>query len=251
MRSFNKVFVIALPRCATVSMCDALGELGVPTAHLGKIYGEPTAEHNDPFRLKRMHQQIQAGDFQLDVLKQCSGLADYPVCSFDVLEQLDMAYPDSLFINVRRDDNIQRWLQSVERQFVGLQLVKSGQQASEDDKEFMRVVMAFREMTFGQAAFDVGIYLDAYQRFQRCVGKYFVGRETALLEIDDVSQLEDSGFRQLCHFLDCSLPGVAFPRNNDHSTAPFRAFMSALAAGQVSSQTGIQPQPVVQPPAVG
>ncbi|MEM7474900.1 MAG: sulfotransferase family protein [Planctomycetota bacterium] len=241
MRSFNKVFVIALPRCATVSMCDALGVLGIRTAHLGRIYGEDTLEHNNPDRLRHMHDQITKKDFDFEILKQCDGLADYPACSFDVLRELDRAYPQSLFINVRRDRDIQRWLQSIERQFVGLQLLRAGEGKSADDSSFMKTILSFRKMTFGQSDFEAEAYHRSYQDFQSRVKEFFSGRASMLLSIADISELETSGFRQICEFLECEVPISAFPRSNKHSELPSQFFMEALAAGQVESQTGIQP----------
>lgn len=241
MRKFNKLFVIALPRCATVSMCDAVGMLGIRTAHLGRIYGEATKEHNNPARLRRMHQQIEAGDYQFDILEECSGLADYPVCSFEVFKKLDSAWPGSLFINVRRDNDRTRWLQSVERQFVGLQMVKAGKSSTQEEQQFMRVMLSFREMTFGQAEFDPEVYSDAYQNYQQNIEQYFADRPADLLNFSDISELEDTGFKQLSDFLGCDPVSDPFPRSNDHSALPYRAFMEALEEGQISSLTGIKP----------
>ena len=241
MRSFNKIFVIALPRCATVSVSEALGILGIRTAHLGRIYGEQTGEHNDPVRLARMLEQLQQGDYQLDLLNECDGLADYPACCRDVIEGLDREYSDSLFINVRRDGDLQRWLQSVERQFVGLRMVKAAVQASVEEKQFMQVMLRFREMTFGQAEFDAEFYLRAYHDYQAHIDDYFRGRSDDLLTIEDISQLEVEGFQQVCRFLDCAVPDESFPRSNQHSEKPYNAFMRALEEGTIVSQTGIRP----------
>ena len=240
MRKFNKVFIIALPRCATVSLCDALGLLGIPTAHLGRIYGEQTQEHNNPARLKRMYEQITKGDFKLDILEQCMGLADYPVCCTEVFSQLDQAYPGSLFINLRRDQDVGRWLQSVERQFVGLQMVKAGKTSTEEEQEFMKVMLYFRELTFGQAKFDATAYEHTYQHYQARLSDYFAGRAD-FLNISDIADLESTGFEQLCNFLECEKPDQAFPRSNDHSDLPYKAFMQALEDGRIESQTGIRP----------
>jgi hypothetical protein len=242
MREFNKIFVIALPRCATVSMCDALGLLGVPTAHLGKIYGEQTSEHNNPQRLMRMYEQISAGDYQLDVLRDCRGLADYPACCSEVFPRLDQQYPGSLFINVRRDGDTERWLQSVERQFVGLQLVKQGRQATEEEQRFMKVMLAFREMTFGQSKFDADAYLRAYQKFQAKVGEYFAQRRECLLDIAEIGELQTNGFQRLAEFLQCEALDRPFPNSNQHSVNPQFAFMQALVEGRITSQTGIHPE---------
>lgn len=243
MRKFNKLFVIALPRCATVSTSDALGVLGVKTAHLGKIYGEVSTRHNDPQRLLRMHEQIESGDFKLDVLELCDGLADYPACIFEVVRHLDQAYPGSLYVNIKRDSDKIRWVQSVERQFVGLQLLNSEANSTEEEKSFLKIMLAFREMTFGQASFDMTAYLSAYDRYQEQIDGYFASRSD-ILTVPDIRDLELSGFQLLADFLQCPVPDEAFPRSNVHSELPTQKFMQALEEGLIQSQTGIKPAKV-------
>ncbi len=245
MRDFNKIFVIALPRCATVSLCDALGTVGVPTAHLGRIYGEKSFEHNNPQRLTRIYEQISAGDYDLDILRECRGLADYPACAVHVFRELDRQYPGSLFVNVRRDNDLERWIQSVERQFVGLQLVKQGKQATPEEQRFMQVMLGLREMTFGQSKFDAEVYLAAYRDYQQSVAETFAARRHDLLEIEDIAELERSGFQQICEFLQCPTVDVPFPNSNQHSLRPNQAFMLAIEEGRVVSQTGIKPESAI------
>lgn len=220
-------------------MCDALGMLGIRTAHLGRIYGSSTAEHNDPQRLKRMLEQIELRDFSLDILQECEGLADYPACIPDVIEALDLEFPGSLFINVKRDVDRQRWIQSVERQFVGLQLLKSGRVTTTDEKDFMRVVRRFRELTFGQAEFDAERYVRAYDDFQATISSYFKDRANDLLQFDSVQALESEGFSRLAVFLQTDKPDSLFPKSNTHSQLPAQRFLQALEAGEIESQTGI------------
>lgn len=240
MRDFNKIFVIALPRCATVSMSQALGILGIPTAHLGHIYGEPAKEHYHPQRLTRIYQQICAGDFDLDILRQCRGLADYPVCCIEIIERLSLQYPDSLFINVRRDADLQGWIQSVERQFVGLQLLKQSRAATEQDQQFMQVMLALRKMTFGQSEFSAQVYLDAYRHYQSAVEKAFARRQSQLLQFEYIDDLRQNGFARLCEFLELPQCDQPFPNLNQHGLAPQAAFMRALQSGTIVSQTGLQ-----------
>ncbi len=250
MRSFNKIFILALPRCATVSLCDALGQLGIPTAHLGCIYGEAAAEtnaeHHHPQRLSRIYQQISLGDYNLDVLRDCRGLADYPACCPSVFQQLDRQYPGSLFVNVRRDGDLLSWLQSVERQFIGLQLVKQNVEASADERQFMQVMLSLRAMTFGQSQFDPEVYLRAYHAYQQQVEQTFAARPGDLLQFDDTAELESVGFERLCEFLECPNPGWTFPNSNVHSQRPKAAFLQALAEGKIKSQTGIEMGSVIQ-----
>lgn len=241
MREFNKVFVIALPRCATVSMYEALGMLGIRIAHLGRIYGEPGIAHYDARRLVRINEQIECGDFNLDVLRECQGLADYPACCETVFSRLDRQYPGSLFINIRRSSDRHRWIQSVERQFVGLQLAKQSRQATEEERQFMHAMLNLREMTFGQSQFDAAVYLRAYEQHQRAVASYFSRRPDDLLDIEDTAELEEHGFERLCQFLEHPTVDLEFPNVDSHSEVPRRVFMEALKQGSIVSQTGIQP----------
>ncbi|WP_166820335.1 sulfotransferase [Thalassoroseus pseudoceratinae] len=233
MRRFNKIHVIALPRCATVSVCDALRMLGIRLAHLGRIDPQTGDEHHDTSRLVRMHQQITQGDARLDILEECDGLADYPACIASVYQTLDRQYPGSLFINVRRDSNPQAWLSSARRQFIGLRLLKSRPNATGGDHDFVDVMNEFREMTFGSREFDGDKYLHAYHAYQQEVERYFAERPDALLDIPDISVLNGQGFDRLCDFLDCAKPSRKFPYNNRHSIAPEQAYRSALSNGTI------------------
>jgi hypothetical protein len=249
MRIFNKLFVIALPRCATVSMSQALGMLGIPTAHLGKIYHfDNTRQHNaeklgeshhDTEQLGKMLQQIEAGDFELEILSQCRGLADYPACCFEVMQHLDRQYPGSLFVNVKRS-SIDRWLQSVEAQFMGLELLNIAKASTLNNSSFIEVMQRFRKMTFGHIRFDALRFAEAYVRFQTQVTKYFCNRSD-LLEFPDVSQLSSEGFARLAQFLEIRpVPEMPFPCSNNHSRAPEQAFLAALRTGKIHSQTGLK-----------
>lgn len=245
MRQFNKIFVISLPRCATVSLSEALSIIGIPTAHLGKIYTAShsrNAVHHDAARLERIYEQLVAGDFELDILRECRGLVDYPVCCMPVIERMDHQYPGSLFINVRRDNSIDAWLQSVERHFVGLELlhaeVDAGLNASAESRKLLRLMHEFRSMTFGQSEFDAIAYRQAYTSYQHDVARYFETRPSEILQIADVSDL-NNGFSLLTEFLETDVPTQAFPRNDAHSLQPKQAFMRALAAGSIASQTGL------------
>lgn len=242
MREFNKLFIVSMPRCATVSMSQAVGMLGIPTAHLGKIYGEPGSGHSHPQRLERMLQQIEAGDYQLEVLDQCRGLADYPACCLSVIQRLDQQYPGSLFINVARQNSIQRWLQSVESQFVGLELLNADREARPEEKRFLEVMLRFRVMTFGAQNFDARVYAKAYDQYQQAIQDSFSGSDN-LLNIADASDLANNGMQRLCQFLEITgtshYSSLTFPYSNEHSSKPRAAFLNALRQGRVISQTGI------------
>ncbi len=247
MRRFNKIHVIALPRCATVSVCDALRLLGIRLAHLGRIDRESNEEHHDTSRLVQMHRQIVAGDLRLKILDECDGLADYPACITPVYQALDELYPGSLFINIRRDSNPEAWLRSAQRQFIGLRLLKSKPASSDQDQDFVDVMNDFREMTFGSREFDAEMFLRAYNTYQHDVESYFANKPGSLLDIPDIGQLNDRGFDLLCDFLNCRRPDASFPYNNHHSIAPEQAYRSALADGVITSSIERDPHSDTRP----
>ncbi len=244
MRVFNKLFVVSLPRCATVSMSQALGRLGIPTAHLGQIYGNAATAslpHHDTQRLVRLYAQVREGDLNLEVLAECRGLADYPACCLPVLVKLREHYPHSLFINVRRDRSQERWLQSVEQQFVGLELIGSVQRATTEQQILVDVLRFFRKLTFGQADFIAADYLAAYHDYQAAVGSLqATDCPDNWLQFEDAADLEPFGFDRLCDFLQVSCPREPFPRCDEHSRLPEEAFRCGIRAGTVVSQTGIR-----------
>ena len=247
MRNFNRLFVISLPRCATVSVARAVGMLGIPIAHLGRIFSESNARsetaepHFELSTLRHLHHQILNGDFHLDLLLECRGLADYPACCPNVLSNLDREFPGSLFINVRRDTSVDHWLQSVEIQFVGSELLAAKSGHDSDFLQLMELLRCFRLWTFGNESFDAQQYRMAYDHYQAWVTEYFCDRDQ-LLSISHTELLEAQGFTQICDFFQIeSVPQLAFPRSNQHSHAPRRAFFDALRRGAIQSTTGIVP----------
>lgn len=242
MRAFNKLFVVSLPRCATVSMSQALGMLDIPTAHLGKIYcGTPLdhGQHHDMQRIVRMFEQVRSGDPHLEVFTECRGLADYPACCLPVLVKLREHYPHSLFINVRRDRSLERWLQSVEQQFVGLELLGAPQRATTEQPLLIDVLRFFRKLTFGQADFAAAEYLAAYHNYQTAVNSLqATDGPDNWLQFEDAADLEQFGFARLCDFLQMDCLQASFPRCDEHSRLPEEAFRRGIRAGTVISQTG-------------
>lgn len=244
MRRFNKLFVIALPRCATVSISQALGLMGFKTAHLGSIYGESDNSHHELDQLARLAEQIESGDWDLDILRRCRGLADYPVCSMPIVRQLDRQYPGSLFVNVRRDDSVDRWLQSVETHFVGCDLLLESPSTSNERRKLIRLLQRFRNLTFGQTQFDAERYRTAYVQYQQEIQSYFEHRDD-LLEFPNIHSLKSQGFSRLAEFLQIdSYPQCDFPKSNLHSRLPQQAFAAAIKNGSIRSQTGIHPADV-------
>jgi hypothetical protein len=239
MRYFNKLFVIALPRCATVSISQALGLMGIKTAHLGSIYGEDNNVHYELENLKRLAEQVAQGDWDLDILRRCRGLADYPVCCLPAIRQLDRQYPGSLFVNVQRDNSIDRWLQSIEMHFVGSDLLLETPGTDDEQRQLIKTLRQFREMTFGNKTFSAQLYRAAYTKYQSEVREYFRHRND-LLQLADPESLKSTGFANLAAFLEWDMiPLFDFPESNNHSRLPKKMFIEALLAGKIKSQTGI------------
>jgi hypothetical protein len=248
MRDFNKLFVVALPRCATVSISQALGMMGVRIAHLGSINGQSRDSHHELKHLSRMAGQIDSQDWNLEILQHCRGLADYPVCCMSAIEQLDQRFPNSLFINVRRDRSVDRWLKSVEIQFVGFDLLLSDPNTTSQQRQLIQILRKFRKMTFGSEIFDADLYRAAYEQYQANIAGFFRHRDD-LLEFSDLEQLNLDGFQRLAEFLGMApVDYGGFPKSNAHSQLPHQAFARALREGRIRSQTGIQWSELVDAP---
>lgn len=250
MRIFNKVFVTSLPRCATVSLGQALAVLGIPTAHLGRIYWPPQqaansaelppAQHSDPLKFIELFKQINRDDYDLDILRTTRGLADYPACCLLRLNGLIRQYPDSLCIHVGRDRSQQAWLQSVERQFVGLDQLEAIAPAA-GRTEFMQALRAFRRETFGDATFDATTYRQAYHAHQAAVARLARQAPDRWLLFEDIDELPTQGLERLASFLHVPTPAIQFPHASAHSQEATAAFADALRQGKIRSQTGCEP----------
>jgi hypothetical protein len=244
MRTFNKLFVTSLPRCATVSICHALAHMGIPLSHLGKTY-QPTDEalkwsssHHDPQRFIELYQRLERGDYEPTCLQDSRGMADYPACCPTRLERFAQRFPNSLFLHVARDADVHKWLQSTERQLVGLDLLDA-EQTDPTGRRFMQVMRSFRRETFGTSSFDAKLFERAYTEHQRWIQGLASSAPEQWLVFSDISELVSEGFRKLATFLDVPAPNLPFPHAEEHSRRASRAFYAALRKGIISSQTGI------------
>ena len=246
MRKFNKLFVVSLPRCATVSMCKALKRCGLRIAHLGKVMEDPAngplaEKHFDIDELEKLLAEIKQGCYRFSLLERCEGLADYPACTFQILEHLAHEYPESLYINVRRDHSLAKWMQSIERQFVGRELLSRGD-SDPVRQRLNHALREFRQMTFGQSNFDALRYEQAYRTYQAKLSAFFGEKNESLLQFSDTTELQQFGYARLCKFIQIPQICEEFPRSNSHSNPTATAFMSALSRGEIVSQTGILPE---------
>jgi hypothetical protein len=164
--TFNKIFIIGLPRTATTSVCLAMLGLGYKTAH--NAYTE-------------------------NAFNEAQVIADTPVfCDF---EKLDKHFPNSKFIYLTRNE--EAWLPSIkqllQRMIVNLQRNDGG--FNPHLKRCYNDV--FSPLTVDNIAQD-DFLLQCYQRHQASIIEYFQDREDDLLTID-VS--EPSSYQALLAFL--------------------------------------------------
>ena len=166
----QKIFIIGLPRTATTSVCVALLDLGIKTAHTA--YTQQT-------------------------MNQAQALADTPIfCDY---QALDLQYPQAKFIYLQRDSQL--WLASIRqlltRMYVNLQRTDGG--FNPTLKRCYKQI--FQPLTLENIASDTFL-LDCYQRHKQGVLEYFSTRQQDLLLLD-VSQ-QDS-YATLVKFLGLSV----------------------------------------------
>lgn len=255
MREFNKLFVTSLPRCATVSVSQALAQLGLPIVHLGKRYvadkvpppnaattslatvestksseTDDSQRHYDPLAFIDLFRQLADDDYDLRCLQKARGIADYPACCPQRLKRLDQQYPGSLFIHVARHRNVEAWLQSIEKHFIGLDLLD---QAIRDPvhREFRAAMQHFRYETFGSVVFDTKLYRNAYDSYHVQINRWSADAPQRWLVFDDIGDLASQGIPRLVEFL--QLPrepwheAWSFPHSDAHSGAAKAAFHAA------------------------
>ena len=150
--TFNKIFIIGLPRTATTSVCLAMLGLGYKTAH--NAYTE-------------------------NAFSEAQVIADTPVfCDF---KKLDKHFPNSKFIYLTRNE--EAWLPSIkqllQRMIVNLQRSDGG--FNPHLKRCYNDV--FSPLTIENIAQD-DFLLQCYQRHQASIFEYFQDRVGDLLTID-------------------------------------------------------------------
>ncbi len=166
----QKIFIIGLPRTATTSVCVALLDLGIKTAHTA---------------------------YTQQAMNQAQALADTPIfCDY---QALDLQYPQAKFIYLQR--NSQLWLASIRqlltRMYVNLQRTDGG--FNPTLKRCYKQI--FQPLTLENIASDTFL-LDCYQRHKQGTLDYFSTRQQDLLLLD-VSQ-QDS-YATLVKFLGLSV----------------------------------------------
>jgi len=177
--SFNKVFILGLPRTGTTSICSALLNEGLTVAHTA--YTDKTFE-----------------DAQV--------LADTPIyCDY---QALDKHYPNSKFVVLTRQP--EAWLPSIKQL-----LLRMFVNVTRDDGGFNPIIK--RSFTSIFAPFtkenieNDDFLLQCYNKHLAEIESHFNGRE------DDVIYVEvsnDADYSKLCDFLKIKSQHSAFPHLN-------------------------------------
>ncbi len=177
--SFNKVFILGLPRTGTTSICSALLNEGMKVAH--------TAYTNKTFELAQV-------------------LADTPI--YNDYKALDSHYPKSKFVVLTRP--MDKWLPSIsqllQRIFVNV---------TRDDGGFNPIIK--RSFTSAFSPFtkenieNPDFLVSCYDRHLSEIKAHFKEREADVIHLEVNN---DDDYSRLCNFLDIETKHSAFPHLN-------------------------------------
>ena len=163
--STGRVIGVGLNKTGTTTLGSALNMIGIDTIDY------PT----DP----RTQEQLENGDYRLDILDKYSAVTDMPVGFF--YPQLDKVYPGSRFILTVRDKN--DWLKSVASHwpFV-LDWCKR-------NKQFGRFTYYTFAVVYGSIQYNQDRYGYVYDSYVDRVNDYFRDRPDDLLGTDRLRAL--------------------------------------------------------------
>lgn len=179
-----KVLGIGLSRTGTMSLAQALGQLGYRAANF--------VDHREA---RRGESSWFAGDFDTDSLSGFDAAVDLPLPAF--YPQLDARYPGSKFILTIRDP--ETWLVSVRRHWSVTPITDDSQG---NYRRWVRLAM------YGTFGFSAARMRFVYAEHLRAVTAYFAGRPRDLLVLDICG---GQGWEQLCPFLGKPQPPGDFP----------------------------------------
>lgn len=174
----KKIFDIGWHRTATKSMCEAMSILGF------------SAKHN-PMDILKSDTLAES-----EALKLYDFLADFPIPIY--FKEIDVAFPNSKFIFVKRDT--ESWLKSCKQLF---QFREKNVWPKEVNKLHMKV--------YGTEFFIKEDMEKAYQSHNESVCEYFKDRENFLeFPLFEIPESQDK-WKLLCEFVDRPIPDVPFP----------------------------------------
>ena len=183
----GRIFAIGLNKTGTTTLGQALTMLGVPTIDY------PTDS--------RTLEQLEQGDYKLDILKCYKAVTDMPVGFF--YPQLDKLYPGSRFILTVRDKP--SWLRSVRDHWPFVM------DWARHEEEFRRFTYYAFTAVYGSPHYNEDRYSYVYDSHEQGIRTYFSGRPDDLL-IMNISA--GDGWEKLCPFLGIPIPGKPFPHLN-------------------------------------
>ncbi len=196
-----KIFCVGLSRTGTRSLTAALCQLGYDARH---------------FRYTRQALRLGPdGTLGLDLayFHDPDAFLDVPVSAF--YPELDVAFPDSLFIHTVRDK--ESWLKSCERY---------GNRREDPEMESLRIKL------YGAPTFDRDSFEKAYDKHVKGIESYFRSRADTLLTLD---VLGGEGWAQLCPFLGKPIPKLPFPHRATRLEEGFRRLRKRV--GKVLGQS--------------
>ena len=180
----TRIFGIGMHKTATTSLHKAFQILGFDSLHWGR--GEAPLiweEVNAAGRSMTLERYYAASDLPIPLL----------------YKKLDEAYPGSKFILTIRDEA--KWLKSVER------LWDAEYNPTRWQWDVWPISNRLHKALYGRTDFDAETMLATYRRHNAEVMEYFKYRMDDLL----VMNMETSGWRELCAFLDQPLPSTSYP----------------------------------------
>ena len=176
-----KVFGIGLGRTGTLSLSNALEQLGFRTKHC------------PGFRVDEQGQMcIDWADFDSHDAVTDEGAAL-------VYRDADLRYPGSKFILTIRD--IEGWLRS-------RGAISDAMRASWASNPAVAVL---HRALYGASTFEPSQYAEAHRRHVATVQAYFADRPRDLLVMDICA---GDGWQKLCPFLERPVPATPFPKSN-------------------------------------
>ena len=135
----------------------------------------------------------------LNQIKDFDGATDIPIAM--AYQKLDQLYPGSKFILTIR--HLRNWLRSCQLHQQRLEQIFEGQ-----------IPDWLKELTiqcYGQWEFESAVWSNVYRRHLQSVVEYFQHKRSQLLILDICG---GQGWQELCSFLNCKAPNIAFPARN-------------------------------------
>jgi hypothetical protein len=183
----GRLIGVGLNKTGTTTLGHALNQIGVPTIDY------PTDA--------RTLEQLEKGDYCLDIFNDYIGVTDTPVGLF--YPQLDKLHPGSKFILTIREK--EAWQRSVRDHWPFVM------EWSKHEAQFRRFTYYAFITTYGSLEYNEDRYSYVYDHYVDDVRAYFADRPDDLLVMDIC---DGDGWEKLCPFLGLPIPEEPFPHLN-------------------------------------